>query len=65
MQFKRNEKFICKTTQFKRQQLRKIRFFTYSKYFKHYYSLMQQRRAKHQDKLAALVQMFAQLKISE
>ena len=52
-------------TQFKRQQLREIRCFTCSKYFKHYYSLMQHRRGKHQDKYTALVQTFAQLKNSD
>ena len=51
-------------TKFKGQQLRKIRSFACSKNFNHYHLLMQHRPAKHQDKNAALVQMFAQLEIS-
>ena len=48
-------------TQFKRQQLKKIRCLSCSNLFEHYYSLMQRRRAKHQDKYAALVQLLLNL----
>ena len=51
--------------QFKKQKAKKIRCYTCSKYFKHYFSLMQHRRAKHQDPFEILVKKFANLKISE
>ena len=35
--------------QFKKQQAKRIRCYTCSKYFKQYFSLMQHIRAKHQD----------------
>ena len=41
--------------QFKKQETKRIRCHTCSKYFKHYFSFMQHRRAKHQDPFEILV----------
>ena len=51
--------------QFKKQNTKRIRCYTCSKYFKPCFSLMQHRRAEHQDPFEILVTKFANLKISE
>ena len=46
---------IFEMIQLKNQQAKRIRFYACSKYFKHYFSLMQHRRAKHQNTFEFLV----------
>ena len=50
--------------QFKKQKTKRIRSYTCSKYFKHYFSLMQHRRAKHQDPFEILIKKFENLRTS-